>query len=344
MTTMPILRLPDPLTPKSIEGLMNAQPYLDLNHPQSKVYRQLVQRGFEIMYPDTRFDAIGRMIDDKPRPPERIAHLVAKENREMEEMERGFDERPSGGGEVHVQSHAREGGKVEVADYWRAAPGEGSGSESMPESPKARNLLDDAENAGDETDAEDAQAGTDSSKPWQDRSNPELREAIADFEQSANKPNDGYEEHHKGSNALGRYQMTPDALKDIEWRNRDGTWTKNAREHGVESDADFLANPKAQEEAMDRLLDRYEDEAKKEGLFNRVGQKIEGRVAGIEVTEAGIMAGVHVGGATGTERYFGKIDQAGGVSKDADLTIKERAIETRMRKAQGADYQRSGKQ
>jgi murein DD-endopeptidase MepM/ murein hydrolase activator NlpD len=48
-------------------------------------------------------------------------------NREMEEMERGFDERPSGDGTVHVQSHTRDGGKVEVADYWRAAPGQGGG-------------------------------------------------------------------------------------------------------------------------------------------------------------------------------------------------------------------------
>ncbi len=58
------------------------------------------------------------------------------------------------------------------------------------------------------------------------------------------------------------------------------------------------------------------------------------------LTEAGIMAAVHTGGADGTRRYFEKIDQAGGVSKDADLTVKERAIETRMRKAQDIDYQR----
>jgi hypothetical protein len=135
--------------------------------------------------------------------------------------------------------------------------------------------------------------------------------------------------------------MTPDALKGIEWREPDGTWTTEARKHGVASDADFLKNPEAQEAAMDRLLGRYEEQAKEKRLFDRLGQKIEGRVDGITVTEAGIMAGVHVGGATGTDEYFKKIDRAKGISDDADLTKKELEIETRMRKAQGLDYQRN---
>ena len=167
MSTMPIPRLPNPLTPKTIEGLMNARPYLDLNHPRSPLYRRLVQRGFEIMYPDTRFDAIGRMIDLPLRPPERIAHLVAEANREIEEQERGFDEKPSAGAgdTVHVQSHTRADGKVEVSDYWRSRPGEGSGSEPAPEAPKTRNLLDEAEGAGDKTNAGDTRAGTDDDRP-----------------------------------------------------------------------------------------------------------------------------------------------------------------------------------
>ncbi|MEK7245223.1 MAG: M23 family metallopeptidase [Pseudomonadota bacterium] len=130
MTTAPMPRLPNPLTPESIDGLMKARPYLDLNHPQSSIYRRLVQRGFEIMYPNTRHDATGRMIDLKPLKPQYIAHLVEQTNREMEVMERGMDERGGATGAVHVQSHAREGGKVEVADYWRARPSEGGASES----------------------------------------------------------------------------------------------------------------------------------------------------------------------------------------------------------------------
>ncbi|OHC83833.1 MAG: hypothetical protein A3G73_07125 [Rhodospirillales bacterium RIFCSPLOWO2_12_FULL_67_15] len=88
MSAMPIPRLPNPLTPETIEELMKARPYWDLSHPRSPLYRRLVQRGFEIMYPHTRYDAIGRMIDLKPLKPQYIAHLVAKENREMDEIER----------------------------------------------------------------------------------------------------------------------------------------------------------------------------------------------------------------------------------------------------------------
>jgi hypothetical protein len=148
MTTMPtskppkLPRLPDPLTPKTIEPLMKARPYWDLNHPRSPIYRRLVQRGFQIMYPGPpRRDAIGRQIDVKPLKPQHITHLVAQENREMDELERaiygeaesggGFDEKSRGGGEnaVHVQAHARDGGKTEVSDYWRARPGEGGGED-----------------------------------------------------------------------------------------------------------------------------------------------------------------------------------------------------------------------
>ena len=73
---------------------------------------------------------------------------------------------------MHVQSHARDGGKVEVADYWRSRPGEGGASESAPESPKVRNLLDNAENAGD------TQAGTDDNKTDDSLPAPDSREPV----------------------------------------------------------------------------------------------------------------------------------------------------------------------
>ena len=107
------------------------------------------------MYPVGHHDEFGRGADT-PLPPERIARLVAKEN---EALDNEFGERRGAGGEVHVQSHARDGGKIEVSDYWRARPGKGSGSERSPESSKVRNLLDDAENAGDENDAGDSKPG-----------------------------------------------------------------------------------------------------------------------------------------------------------------------------------------
>ncbi|MSO84970.1 MAG: hypothetical protein EXR02_00305 [Rhodospirillales bacterium] len=63
MPTMPVPRLPDPLTPEAIEELMKARPYWDTSHPRSPIYRRLVQRGFEIMYPGPlRRDAIRRQL------------------------------------------------------------------------------------------------------------------------------------------------------------------------------------------------------------------------------------------------------------------------------------------
>ena len=90
--------------------------------------RRRDQRGFELMYPVGHHDEFGRGADT-PLPPERIAHLVAKENEALDNefglpspkrSRFGFaqaGERGCAGGEVHVQSHARDGGKTEVADY-----------------------------------------------------------------------------------------------------------------------------------------------------------------------------------------------------------------------------------
>lgn len=334
---------------------MREPAYWNSRDPQFPTYQRLVKRGFEILYPGPeRRDDTGIIIDVTPLPPERVAHLVEQTNREIEDAEGDFNERPGPGGDgaVHVEAHTRAGGKVEVSDYWRALPssalgaresaaGQGSGDgadESVPENQsETRNETGDNE-------SDPVQPAANGAKQWENRANPQLREAIAEFEQSANKPNDGYGERHKVSGALGRYQIMPDTLDGIQWRNPDGTWTEKARAHGVASDEEFLRNPKAQEAALDRVMAQYEKEANDAGLFERVGQKIEGRVDGITVSEAGIMAAVHTGGPTGTRRYLEKIDQADGLSQNADLTVKERAIETRMRKAQDLEYRKTRKQ
>jgi hypothetical protein len=70
MTAAPIPRLPNPLTPESLEGLMRERPYWDPSHPRSKIYHRLVQRGFEILYPgNVRYGARGT-IDTQPLKPE----------------------------------------------------------------------------------------------------------------------------------------------------------------------------------------------------------------------------------------------------------------------------------
>ncbi len=128
-------RLPQPLTPETLRGLMREPAYRDATHPRFPTYQRLVKRGFEILYPGPeRRDDTGMIIDVKPLPPERVAHLVEQTNREIEDAEGGF-ERPRNipDGAVHVEAHTRDGGKTEVSDYWRAAPGQGDADKSAPE-------------------------------------------------------------------------------------------------------------------------------------------------------------------------------------------------------------------
>lgn len=68
-------------------------------------------------------------INTPPLPPERVAPLVEQTNREMAAMDEGLNQETGSekthDGMVHVESHVRDGGKVEVSDYWRAAPNHG---------------------------------------------------------------------------------------------------------------------------------------------------------------------------------------------------------------------------
>jgi len=153
----PIPRLPQPLTEEGLRNLMRERAYWDLKHPSSPLYQRLVAQGFAMLFPGkTKYDETGKAIDVSPLPPEAVAHQVAQVNREMDRLERSlngssfvardprddgnrqpFDERPTGTreGAVHVQAHTRDGGKTEVADYWRARPGEGASEEQREPQP-----------------------------------------------------------------------------------------------------------------------------------------------------------------------------------------------------------------
>ncbi|MBM3566234.1 MAG: hypothetical protein FJX42_09005, partial [Alphaproteobacteria bacterium] len=137
-------RLPDPLTPEGLKGLMRHPAYVNPRHPRLFDARATGRRespgrpnarasrsGFEILYPgDAKYDATGRMIDAEPLPPHFVAKQVEQVNAEMAAME-GGGESLSGDGMVHVQSHSRDGGKVEVSDYWRNPPGQGGDDDSL---------------------------------------------------------------------------------------------------------------------------------------------------------------------------------------------------------------------
>ncbi len=82
---------------------------------------------------------------------------------------------------------------------------------------------------------------------------------------------------------MGKYQFGEETLKTI----------------GIHNSNQFLNNPKMQEKAFVALL------AKNKSLLKDVIDKYEGQViAGILVTESGILAAAHLGGAGSVKKFF----------------------------------------
>lgn len=179
-------------------------------------------------------------------------------------------------GLVHVSGYQQRCNNllVDVADHHRGAPAGGGGEK----------------------------------KPWHRYSNWRFREEIAKAERSSDKPHDGYREHARTSKALGRYQLTPIALADTGWRNLDGTWTREAREKGVNSDVDLLRNPAAQEEAMAAYLRRNDAQLDENRSKNHIGKRYTGHDdRSFNVTEGGLAAAAHREGPKRTKEALDKL-------------------------------------
>ncbi len=67
-----------------------------------------------------------------------------------------------------------------------------------------------------------------------------FRARIARAESGAIRPGEGYGARNAASGPLGRYQLTPQALRDLGWKDAGGGWTASAARHGVASDEGFL--------------------------------------------------------------------------------------------------------
>jgi len=142
-------------------------------------------------------------------------------------------------------------------------------------------------------------------RPWEAAPNPEFRQRIAQAERSAEHAQHGYGERNPSSGALGRYQFLPNSLLDLGWRNAQGGWTPLAERHGVRSEADFLANPNAQEAAMSHFLRRVEVQLDRNGALGRQGSVIQGlNGQEISLTEGGLVAAAHRRGSGMLARYL----------------------------------------
>ena len=175
--------------------------------------------------------------------------------------------------------------------------------------------------------------------PWSDKSYPEMREFIAEKEQSAKKPNDGYGEFNHDSRELGRYQLKPSSLLQIGWlaKTPQGElyWTDKAKAQEVTSWDDFLRNPAAQEAAMtDYLLDN-DRQLRANGAKKFIGMEVVGIVGTFKISEGGLAAAAHRGGPGDIRDYlqFRRDNPPG-----APIPPKERRrflpIETRLREAE----------
>ena len=136
--------------------------------------------------------------------------------------------------------------------------------------------------------------------------------------------------------ALGRYQLTPGALRAAGMVDRTGNWTGK---YGIHSPSEFLASPDAQEKALTDYLNDNERQLSTFGVFAHIGETIDGRKARFQVSRAGIIAAAHREGAPGTRDYLRRVAAHGLRSKDLGLTKAELAIETRLRTFADAEYE-----
>jgi hypothetical protein len=135
----------------------------------------------------------------------------------------------------------------------------------------------------------------------------------------------GYAARSTSSSALGAYQFTRTALKDIGFVDKKtGAWTAKS---GVTSDAEFLADPLAQERALEAYLKRGYQIAKAKGLLDYIGRniQIEGTGEEFPVTEDGIIAAMHGVGQEWLKQYFQHLADHGWASDPQNFPLPDDA-------------------
>lgn len=174
-------------------------------------------------------------------------------------------------------------------------------------------------------------------KPWHGKPNETFRQKIAEAERSAEHKNDGYGQYAP-SGAMGRYQLTLLALRDINWKDVDGAWTDLARKHKIDSDSAFLANSTAQEAAMTAYIDRNEEQLKANGSKDHLDKTYKGRDGmNFTVTEAGLAAAAHREGPAATRGALEKL-KAKAAGNHRTFTKNEARAIKRIRDFQDVPY------
>jgi hypothetical protein len=106
----------------------------------------------------------------------------------------------------------------------------------------------------------------------------------------------------------------------------------------VNSAAEFLANPEAQENALTDFLQSTERQLQANGAFGFIGTTVNGLVGQFTITQAGLIAAGHRQGATATHDYLDRVAANGFTSRGLNLNRVERRVETRLRTFADAPY------
>ena len=111
----------------------------------------------------------------------------------------------------------------------------------------------------------------------------------------------GFQAVNPNTNALGAFQLTPVALRDIGWQDSNGNWTPAAQAAGVTSTSDFLSNPQAQVAA---------DNAYNQNNINYLGSTYTQRLgttdagSGATLTQGNLAYCAEALGAGGCQQYL----------------------------------------
>jgi hypothetical protein len=170
--------------------------------------------------------------------------------------------------------------------------------------------------------------GTSGGRAWERFPHAEFRNRLATAEGNADKPDFGYGEIRQSTDALGRYQMTPNARRAVGMIDANGNWTGK---YGIHSRAQFLADHLAQEKALTDYLQDTERQLRANGSSDFIGRTVDGFRDRFTITRAGLIAAAHRQGAPRTRRYLSRIADNGFTSDGLALTGEELAIETRLR-------------
>ena len=150
---------------------------------------------------------------------------------------------------------------------------------------------------------------------------------------------DGY--LSRNGKALGAYQLTPDALKDIGWLDGEGRWTEKS---GVTDDTAFLTSPLRQEIALKEFLLRNRQLLGANNFEIPIGQTVQGIKGDFTITENGLAAAMHREGEPRVKRYLKFLAKQGWISDESQFPEESaeifKHIETRLREFADIPYLR----